>query len=56
MKKQLNNEFKRMQELAGIKLTEAKDNYITLDVKIGDKVKFYIDVPVQNIGTTGEKL
>ena len=32
-----------------------KNNYITFDVKIGDKVKFYIMVPEQNIGTTGEK-
>lgn len=55
MKKQINEEFLRMQVLAGIKINEAKDDYITLDVKIGDKVKFYIDVPVQNIGKTGEK-
>jgi hypothetical protein len=32
-----------------------KNNYITFDVKIGDKVKFYIMVPEQNIGTTGEE-
>ena len=56
MKKQnLSEEFRRMQKLAGININEAKDNYTTLDVKIGDKVKFYVDVPVQNIGTTGEK-
>lgn len=56
MKKQLNEEFLRMQVLAGIKINEAKGDYITLDVKIGDKVKFYVDVPQQNIGTTGEKV
>ncbi|CAB4138575.1 hypothetical protein UFOVP331_135 [uncultured Caudovirales phage] len=32
-----------------------KNNYITFDVKIGDKVKFYVMVPEQNIGTTGEE-
>ena len=57
MKKQiLSEEFRRIQVLAGIKINEAKDDYITLDVKIGDKVKFYVDVPQQNIGTTGEKV
>ena len=32
-----------------------KNNYVTFDIKIGDKVKFYIMVPLQNIGTTGEE-
>jgi len=32
-----------------------KNNYVTFDVKIEDKVKFYIMVPLQNIGTTGEE-
>jgi hypothetical protein len=32
-----------------------KNNYVTFDVKIGDKVKFYVMVPEQNIGTTGEE-
>ena len=48
------NEFKRMQKLAGL-LTEAQDNKITLDVKVGDKVQFYVSVPVQNVGSTTKK-
>ena len=32
-----------------------KKDYVTFDVKIGDKVKFYIEVAQQNIGTTGKK-
>jgi hypothetical protein len=37
------------------RLKETKNNYTTLDVKIGDKVKFYVEVPIQNIGKDGEK-
>jgi hypothetical protein len=36
-------------------MIKMKNNYITFDVKIGDKVKFYAMVPEQNIGTTGEE-
>ena len=32
-----------------------KKDYVTFDVKIGDKVKFYIEVAQQNIGTTGKE-
>jgi|LakMenE18May11ns_1017448.scaffolds.fasta_scaffold9959390_3 hypothetical protein len=49
------NEVKRMQQLAGIIIESKETDFITLDVKIGDKVKFYLNVPLQNIGTTGEK-
>lgn len=49
-------EIRRMQKLAGLLNENDEIDYVVLDVKVGDKVKFYIDVPLQNIGTTGKKL
>ena len=48
---------KELKQIGTVKKVNNKvnNNYITFDVNIGDKVKFYTMVPLQNIGTTGEE-